>query len=38
KDGRYKVFFEEKVRGITPGQVCAFYENDVLLAGGIIEE
>jgi len=26
------------VRGITPGQVCAFYENDVLLAGGIIEE
>jgi tRNA-specific 2-thiouridylase len=38
EDGRYKVFFEEKVRGITPGQVCAFYENDVLLAGGIIEE
>jgi tRNA-specific 2-thiouridylase len=38
ENGRYKVFFEEKVRAITPGQVCAFYENDVLLAGGIIEE
>jgi len=38
EDGRYKVFFEEKVRGITPGQVCAFYEEDVLIAGGIIEE
>ncbi len=35
---RYIVFFEERVRGITPGQVCAFYEDDVLLAGGIIEE
>ncbi len=32
----YKVFFEEPVRGITPGQVCAFYEGDVLLGGGII--
>ncbi|WP_448587613.1 tRNA 2-thiouridine(34) synthase MnmA [Thermocrinis sp.] len=38
EDGRYKVVFEEKVKGITPGQVCAFYEDDVLIAGGVIEE
>ena len=37
EDGRYKVFFEHPVRGITPGQVCAFYEGDVLIAGGIID-
>ncbi|WP_340694398.1 tRNA 2-thiouridine(34) synthase MnmA [Hydrogenobacter thermophilus] len=37
KDG-YFVEFEESVRGITPGQVCAFYEGDVLLGGGIITE
>ncbi len=31
------VRFTEPVRGITPGQVCAFYEGDVLLGGGIIK-
>ncbi|ADC90124.1 tRNA(5-methylaminomethyl-2-thiouridylate)-methyl transferase [Thermocrinis albus DSM 14484] len=32
----YKVYLKEPVRAITPGQVCAFYEGDVLLGGGII--
>lgn len=31
-----KVKFREKVRGVTPGQVCAFYEGDYLLGGGVI--
>ena len=34
----YRIIFEERVRGITPGQVIAFYDGDVLLGGSIIEE
>ena len=34
----YRVVFKEEVRGITPGQVIAFYEGDILLGGSIIEE
>ncbi len=34
----YKVKFSQPVNGITPGQVCAFYEGDLLLGGGIIKE
>ncbi len=33
----YIVRFSEDVRGITPGQVIAFYKEDTLLGGGIIE-
>ncbi|NPA40865.1 MAG: tRNA 2-thiouridine(34) synthase MnmA [Aquificae bacterium] len=33
----YIVRFAEDVRGITPGQVVAFYWGDTLLGGGIIE-
>ncbi|EDP76565.1 tRNA 2-thiouridine(34) synthase MnmA [Hydrogenivirga sp. 128-5-R1-1] len=33
----YEVKFREEVRGITPGQVVAFYSGDILLGGGIIE-
>jgi len=34
----YEVIFEEKVRGITPGQIVAFYNGDVLLGGAVIEK
>ncbi len=34
----YLITFEKPLRGITPGQVCAFYEDDILLGGGIIKE
>jgi len=38
KEGElYRVKFKEDVRGITPGQVIAFYDGDTLLGGGIIE-
>ncbi len=36
EDG-YVVRFERPIKGITPGQVCAFYEDDVLLGGGVIK-
>ena len=32
------VSFEQDIRGITPGQVVAWYENDTLIGGGIISE
>ncbi len=34
----YRVKFKEPVRGITPGQVVAFYSGEVLLGGGIIDD
>jgi tRNA-specific 2-thiouridylase len=35
--GLYRVRLVEKVKGVAPGQVAAFYENELLLGGGIIE-
>lgn len=37
-EGRIKVIFEEPQRAITPGQSVVFYDNDVLVGGGIIEK
>ncbi len=34
----FRVKLREEVRGVTPGQIAAFYEGDTLLGGGIIEE
>ena len=35
--GRFTVTFETPQRAVTPGQVCAVYDGEVLIAGGVIE-
>lgn len=32
------VKYKEKIKSVTPGQACVFYNNDECLGGGIIEE
>lgn len=36
KNNQYYVLFEELQKGITPGQFCAWYENDELIGSGVI--
>ncbi len=36
-DGRLEVCFEHPQRAVTPGQICAFYEGERLLGGGVVE-
>jgi tRNA-specific 2-thiouridylase len=36
QDDKVLVELKQKVFAITPGQVCAFYEREYLLGGGII--
>jgi len=30
--------FAKPQRALTPGQICAFYEGETLLGGGVFEE
>ena len=35
--GRAKLFFDAPIRAVTPGQSAVFYDNGILMAGGIID-
>jgi len=37
-DGKVKIKFEEKQRAITKGQSVVFYDGDIVVGGGIIDE
>jgi tRNA-specific 2-thiouridylase len=38
EEGTAMLQFEEPQRAITPGQICALYDGEILLGGGIFEE
>lgn len=37
EDGSFSVIFNRNRRAITPGQVAAFYSNDIVIGAGIIK-
>ncbi len=36
-DGKLRVVFERPAAGVCPGQAAVFYDNDVVVGGGVIE-
>lgn len=36
--GKYRVIFARSQRALTPGQICAFYDNGRLIGGSVIEQ
>ncbi len=37
-DGRVRVMFREKQRAITPGQAVVYYQGELVIGGGVIDE
>jgi tRNA-uridine 2-sulfurtransferase len=37
-DHTIMVYYPQKIRSVTPGQVCAFYQGEVCLGSGFIQE
>ena len=38
EDQKVKVIFDEPIRAITPGQAVVFYDGEVCLGGGTIDQ
>lgn len=37
-DGKVRIIFDNPLRALTPGQAAVFYEDDIVLGGGILQE